>query len=436
MGLFRSQSQATMTDLEKDSRTLAWDAVFFSLLYNLTMPYFGLFAKEIGANDYQQSLITSLSQISAMVAMIPASLWIGTRGNLRKTQSVLALICGALFPVIAMVPYFGSFKVWIYLLLVGLTNLPWALYTIGMQSFYPTMFGGELRGAFSQRTRYATAYGNVALLISGILLQFLPQWIYPFDKAQMSILRQMLYQVFFASALLFSLFQYVCYRRLRTYQPRPQNSKVSWKQLGETTRQLLAYKRFKVFLWVAIFFHIVWYFGMTQLFVYLINYRNCNEFSYSLFNLAIGLGSMLTFKFWTQKMQDWGGAKVLGIGMLGIALNPLLMMLCPTQIYMVAWQFVFGMFNAAFTLALYDQLISNLPPQIVNRPLAISVYSTAVSVVAAIFPIVGIWVSRLFLQAIPDNASLAFSLAIGVSSLLRLFGAAGTLFLKKDKTTT
>ena len=85
-------------------------------------------------------------------------------------------------------------------------------------------------------------------------------------------------------------------------------------------------------------------------------------------------------------MVKIGRERALAVGALGYALYPLLTSLSPSIWWLVPWAALAGLFNAAMTVTLFDNLVSVTPDA--DRTNYIAVYNVAVNVALFAGPII------------------------------------------------
>nr|MDD6335506.1 hypothetical protein [bacterium] len=407
---------------ERDSRMLALEGAFGAFLINLISPFVSMFAKNLGAGDFQLGLLSGLPQLVGVLAMVPGALYLGSRRDQRRMVMLLALGMGIIYPLAALTPYAApAWRVWAYVAVISLVNWPASLYNVAMQSFVAEVFPGPMCApAYARRSRYQQIGSNLAILVGGVGLEYLPMAVSG-DPAQQGAIRQMMYQAFFASALVWSICQVIMLSRMRTYQPAGQSRRAGWEELRQTLKVLFTSKAFIGYLTVVLLFHISWHMGWTQFFIYQVDYRDCTEIWLASFTISFGMGSLLSYAWWSRRMQRHSSIMILVVGMAGLAFNPVGMMIAPTRLGMVVCQFIVGLTNGAFVLPLYDGMIRVLPGEIQNRSLAIAVYQTVLAISNAIFPVVGVWIYRGLGAWMPGATAIVLSLSM--TAFLRALAA-------------
>lgn len=130
---------------DKNALFILLEGIAFTMVVYLYNPYIQLFAKRMGAGDLHIALINSLPPLVAILVLIPCGFLI-ERLNRKKITTMFLIFLNSLFyAAIAFVPFMpDKLKVLVYVILIGLMNMPGSLYQTTWQPFSPMWrFGGR-----------------------------------------------------------------------------------------------------------------------------------------------------------------------------------------------------------------------------------------------------------------------------------------------------
>ncbi|MDG2835086.1 MFS transporter, partial [Vibrio parahaemolyticus] len=166
------------------------NGVFAAITFNLVNPYLAKFAERLGATDYQIAYLTSFPFFISIFAYIPGAILIESLSDKKKTTAVTMFIHKLFYLFLALLPFLkGINQASVFVILIGLMNLPGAIATMGYQSSIGDVFKIEDRGnAMGLRNKYSTIFALAVTFISGQLLTHIP-------KTNQDSIR--LYQIFF-----------------------------------------------------------------------------------------------------------------------------------------------------------------------------------------------------------------------------------------------
>ena len=379
---------------------------------NLVNPYFAKFAERLGATDYQIGLLTSLPHFVSIFAFIPGAILIESSNNKKQVTGTIMLIHKFFYLLLAAVPFFYNLnRANLFVILVGLMNLPGSIGTMGYQSSIGDVFPPRDRGlAMGLRNRYATIFSMIVTFVSGMLLTKIPK------NNDETIF---LYQIFFVIAFVVSLGEVIAYFKFKGMKKDRNNHHKYIDSLKETLKQIPKEKDFIIFTLCSLFFHIGWM-GAQPLFnIYSIKVLKANEIHLSAFSIASSISSVIAYTKWAKFADKKGNSFALSIAIFGMGITPILYALSSTIKQLVLFNIIIGISVAGTTLILFNQLLEVTPKK--NRTIYIAIYNTFIAVISAIAPMMGI--------SLKEATNIKISLVI--IGLLRI--TASIFFFLKDK---
>lgn len=388
------------------------NGILATVALNLVNPYFAKFAERLGATDYEIAYLTSLPHFVSIFAFIPGAILIESYKDKKKITGSIMTIHKLFYILLACVPFFkGVNQATLFVMLIGLMNLPGSIGTMGFQSSIGDIFLPEDRGkAMGLRNRYATIFGMMVTFLSGELLTRVP-------KTNEDAIH--LYQIFFAIAFLVSMGEVVSYFKFRGIKKKKSKDKHYIDCLKETLKNIPKEKDFILFSLCSIFFHIGWMGAQPLFSIYSIKVLKANEIWLSALSIASSISSIIAYTKWAKFADKKGNSLALSIAIMGMGITPILYALSNSIKQLVIFNVIVGISVAGTNLILFNILLEVTPKK--NRTIYIAVYNTFIAIISAIAPILGI--------AIKNATSIKVALVI--IGILRFI--ASIFFFMRDK---
>jgi len=128
------------SNLNYNKRINIINGALATIAMNLVNPYYSKFAERLGATDYQLAYLTSLPHLISIFAFIPGAILIESLANKQKTIGCTMLFHKLFFLLIAIIPFLNVNQASLFILMIGLMNLPSAIGTMGYQSSMGDVF--------------------------------------------------------------------------------------------------------------------------------------------------------------------------------------------------------------------------------------------------------------------------------------------------------
>lgn len=370
---------------DRNSMFIIFEGIAFTMVLNLYNPFIQMFAKRMGATDIHIALLNSLPPLVAIFVLIPCGILIEKINKKKQTVIFLIFLNSLFYAAIVFVPFISDqIKVVIYILLIGLMNLPGSLYVATWQSFYADTFSGSQASTiYSLRSKYGAFFGLLTVLLTGYLLTTLPK-----TEAGRLVVYQFFYAACFAISLLQLLFLSKVGQKHKTVTSDNYSQLISFKL--SDFRKIFSNRPFTAFCLCAFAFHFAWQMGWPLFFIYNADYARLNEFQFGLINVASGLSSFLSYSIWSKLMEKYGSRLIVFCGAIGLALNPLFFTAQLSFPIIIAVNILVGISASAFSLALFCGLLETLPDD--KKTVYTSVFNTLISITGFAAPLVGVWV--------------------------------------------
>ena len=397
-------------NLEKNCFLFMCEGAAGAIVLNLTNPFFSMFAKRMGAGDFQISLVSSLPALVGILALIPGALIVDKQSDKKNIVALLLIITAFMYPLAAMSTLTGSLRVYAFIVIIALLNWPLSVFNISWQSFFSDVLTlGNRTLTYTGRSKVATFLGVVTVLAAGLILSYLPRT---------DVDRIRIYQVFFFAAFFLALLQTCLLRRINGYslseKAAPSQTFIT---VTEGFRDFASNKPLLTFTAVSFLFHITWQMAWPLFFLYQVDFLHANEAWLSYVGVANGLAGVATYSFWGRMIQKKGSKWVLVIGGLGLAVNPILLISTNSLYIALVFHSLVGLTFSGFQLALFENLMEVVPKR--NKTLSIAIYTTLTSISGFVSPMLGVGIYKL--------TSIYFAMIL--SGILR-FGVVGLFYLR------
>ncbi|WP_423406761.1 MFS transporter [Heyndrickxia sp. MSNUG] len=372
------------------------NGVASTIVMSMSNNYFALFAIGVlGATNYQVGLISSLPQIIGMFAMILGTAIMSRLQEKKKFtgQSIFftrLFLIGMFFVIYLPVEY----RAWMFVLLVGLMNLPGSFAMLSWQSFIGDLVSDSRRsGFFSERNRVLTIAGMITTLMIGIALKW-------FDKVN-----PLPYQILFLMAFAFGVVEVFYLNR----HIEPQREVKTEKSKFNFGWDAYKYKPFIYFLICGLFFNFAWQLAWPLFNIYNIKVAHMTGFWISIITVANQIGQIISFKWWGRMADKHSNAKMLAFTAVGMATAPFLTILSTNMYYLTFVNFTSGLFVSGTVLLLFNQLLEVTREE--NRGSFIAQYNIMLAIIGFIAPQVGVYLLHL------SSVETAMNIASGLRAL-------------------
>ncbi|ARU60951.1 hypothetical protein CBW65_07530 [Tumebacillus avium] len=389
--------QEAYRNLRHNVRINTIQGIFAVLAQNLTAPFIPLFAiKVLEASDSQVAWLSSLPALTGILVLLPGALFIDRLVAKKKFTGSMIYLRGLFFLFLAILPFLSFdlyWMAWLFVLLIGLMNIPFSVYQLSWQSFIADVIPASQRArVFGSRNRITQGMGTITTIMTGVL-------IYLYGGAAWA------YQTIFALSFVVGILEATTLRKIK--EPELQADKKVhtlaelWKALGQE-------KRFLIFAMASAVFHFGWQMAWPLFNIYQVSpeYANMSALWVSVITVCNSLMGVLTYPWWGKVAQKIGHGWTLVIGTAGLATAPLLYSLTMNLWVLAAFNLWMGIFVACTVQTLFNRVLEVSPDD--KRALFIAMHSLVIGVTAIFAPQFGVWIMGLF------DLNFAFYISSGI----------------------
>ncbi len=357
----------------------------FSVMMGFFNPFMSVFAMALGATNYMVGLLVSLPAALGMIGQaIGALLSNGTRRQLRV---VVAWALGArlFFVLFILLPYLPVPQAWVFVIAVGLMNLPTSVANLSWTALVQRLFPPEYRGQiFGQRYAWNAAVTLAATTLGGYLLARLS---YPENYVVLNLL-----------AFLFLMVSLYCLTTLKeppaaatvTAEPEKRRAAVELRQALGRVRQNRPFVSFMAAIgafWFGLF--------MPQALYPILFVREMNMPTtwIGLLYAAGGLSAMLTYRFWGRFADRHGHLWTLALCVTLRPLHSFLYVFAHAPWSPALLELVFCSFVSGFDLCTFNSVLHLAPEK--DSPTYIAVFNILNGLFVLTAPMLGVWLASM-----------------------------------------
>lgn len=361
------------------------NGIFLALAVNLTHPYNAKFALRLGGSDYHVAMISSLPAVVAALSLIPLSIWIERAEDQQQRTAALMFTHKLFYLVMALLPFFkGIDQAAIFVLCVGLMNLPFAASQLGHQTCVGTVFTPEERAtAMSLRNRASDFARLIVMVITGQLMLWIP-------KTNQDYIH--LYQVFFVLAFVIGMGEVASFRMFKGAALKGNGKTTGENPLKAVLKRLPGERDFLIYTGCALIFYFGWQMGWPLFSLYQIQNLGADEFWLSLISVTASIFSILSVAFWARLADRKGNRIVIVITTFFMALTPVAFSMTKSLPMMAALQVIPGTATSGTILVLFNSLLEVTPEK--NRTIYLAIFTTATYISASIAPVFSVWIKN------------------------------------------
>ncbi len=369
--------------MKSNKRVNIINGIFLALALNLTKPYNAKFALRLGGSDYHVAMISSLPAIVAALSLIPISIWIEQAKDQQQRTATLMFLHKLFYLGMALLPFFhGVDQAAIFVLCVGLMNLPFAASQLGHQSYVGALFSPSERGhAMSLRNRFSDLARLLVMIATGQLMLWIP-------KTNQDFIH--LYQIFFLVAFVIGLGEVISFKWFSKIESPAKTEGGGLKLVQEVLTRLPKEKDFLLYTACALVFYFGWQMGWPLFSLYMIQDLGADEFWLSVISVTASLFSILSVTFWAKLADEKGNRTVIVMTTFLMALTPAVFALTKSLPMMALLQIIPGTATSGTILVLFNSLLEVTPTK--NRMIYLAFFTTAVNISASIAPVFSVWI--------------------------------------------
>lgn len=370
---------------QSNLRLFILNGIFSTVMLNLYNPFMVKFLERLGGDEFHISLLNSLPGFVGILASLPGAIYIirknqkSTKRHMIEFMSISRLLIVG-FAILVFVP--TKIAPWIFVILFALKSFPESVSQTAFQGFTGDLFDDSFRStAISLRNKLSTPLAMVVSLISGYMLRVMPKN----DDDRMFY-----YQIFFVVSMIFGICEVISFFYIR----EPINQvKATSLNLKAIFKEMRSHKKFISFTLSSLLFYFGWQMGWPLFNIYQVVDLGADELWLSIIFVVSSIGAYLGYGFWNKMIKKRGNAIVASITTLGMATNPVLVVLWPNLYWVTLVNFIMGFITAGNVTVLLNALLESSPQE--NRVVYVGTYNTLINISLFISPMVAHSVLRL-----------------------------------------
>ena len=156
----------------------------------------------------------------------------------------------------------------------------------------------------------------------------------------------------------------------------------SLASLKQVVNEIPKNKKFLIFTFASLFFHIGWIGAQPLFSIYTIKILKANESWLSAISIASATSSMLAYTKWPKIAEKLGEHVALTIAIIGMGITPILYALSNNLFMLVLFNIIIGVSVSGTNLLLFNILLNIIPNK--NLTIYIAIYNTLISIISEI----------------------------------------------------
>ncbi len=389
----RPDAPPVLAQVEANIRYLVWEITWFGVLWGALVAFLQVYIVRLGASSLLVGAITYGPALVGILWQMPAARLITRTGRRMAWVIGSGFAWRLTFLAIALIPF-------VFLRASAeITALVWVLgafaSSISNVAFLSMLADAVPADRMTQVVGWRIAgFGlanTITTLLGGQFLRLLP---FPLNY-------QILFLIGFAGAMI----SWFYVRRIHVADPPAVQGQQQtlWRDIG----RMLRYPRFGRFLGAVGVLQLALGMIAPLLPLYWVRNLDASDAQVSMI-MTVASGTLVIGSLLIRRLVGMlGRVSVLAVGVLGYILYPVLTSLTPSAWWLVPWAALAGLFNAAITVTLFDNLVSVTPTE--DRTNYMAVYNVAVNIALFAGPILAGVLARD-----AEGIVLALRLAAGV----------------------
>lgn len=360
---------------DSNIRFFILNGIFFTIMATLTKSYIPKFLYRIGGNDSDISLYNSFTGLATMISAIPAIVFANRSKNKKKTMTRFLLFSRfMIFPLIITPLLDVKIAPLVFIILISIMLIPDAIGSTVFQSFVGDAFLPERRSSALSYKSYYSSFIQIVLLIFLSLIFTLPVY----TDSQIILL----YQVFFVIGGIFGILEILSLLGIK------EENKINMVKFnyGEIFSSVFKNGRFLSFLFLSMFFHFSWYFGMPLFQIYQIKNLGANELWLSIFSIVSSIGMLFSYNYWNKTISIKGFSFTMILSSFILAISPLYFIISKTSFMLSIFSIPMGISTAGVTIAIFMGLLNNSPED--KRIAYVGIHSVFIGAMLFIAPLI------------------------------------------------
>ncbi|HVO68896.1 MAG TPA: MFS transporter [Aggregatilineaceae bacterium] len=363
----------TLPERQQDGLRSFWlDGLFSSLASGFTDPYYTLYMLSLRANNAQIGLVNTLTQLAGAAFAMPGAAIADRTGRYKRMALLAGLVSRLMWLVMLIVPWLlsGDAAVWTVLVawvaIAGMGALGNAAWTALSAELVPARLRG---GYFASRNIIMQLAQLLAIPVAGQLVNAIGE---PGG-----------YQVNFGLAFVAGTVSLYFYNRLPEHPPGPQTDRLRTREVLRRITQMPTFIRFVVAHAILMLGVMI---GGPFINVYMAEKAGFSVGTIGLVTTVGVLAGLVGMRLMGRVHDRFGIIRTMQFG-LGVPLIPVawLWVHHPWQGYLVSS--LSSLTWAGYNLGAFNLLLASTPDE--HRPRYIAIYTTIVSMVGAIGPLMG-----------------------------------------------
>jgi MFS family permease len=348
-----SQEQATIEQKKEKSRNYSiWDGSFWSVMYGFGESFFSAFAIFLKATNVELSFITAFPQTIGSFFQLLSGFFINLFGSRKKMVVFFAILQGLIHIPIALVYFFGNFKMSFLILFVSLYWVFGMIAGPAWTSWMGDLVDKDKRGSyFGLRNKITSFIAFLAYVLAGFILQ------------RYSVNPTLNYYGFLL------LFTISFFARMGSVLYLSKKYEPPFKLAKQELFGIITFFKkesktnFANLVFFLCFFNFGVYIAAPFFNAYMLNDLKFSYIEFTISTAIVIFAKILFIPVWGRAADKFGEKRVIQLTAILMPFVPLLWLFSPNFWYILAIQAFSGFVWAGFDLAVFNYILSSTEPE-------------------------------------------------------------------------
>ena len=348
-----------------------------------------LYATNLGATDSQIGMIQLVSNLAAVIFLLPAGIAADRTQNAKTLPTLMLLFLGGMLLLFGTVPAMGAQRMIFFFVFLALSAGTLVTYGSIWQAFFGDVTPIEQRNrAFAFRNRMVFVVATVAPMVFGGMLSATPD-----VSGKLNVLRGVFYSC--AAVCFFNAF---IVSRIpggrRSPEQLARTARVTPRAIASALGELAHNRRYLAYFIPVMLFYLSWHMDWSMWYIGQVRYIGMTEAQLSVYSAVCSITQLLAMGFFVRAVERRGHSFGFLIGAISLVVCPLGMLSCSlapaairSPLFIVVMCLIFTP-QCVLGLCLVQLLLNAVPER--NRSLCVSLSTMFFTLSNALMPYLGV----------------------------------------------
>lgn len=368
------------TKIKKSLKYSILDGTFYSAMVGFGESFLSAFAVFLKANNLQLGLLSSLPQTFGSLSQLYSNKLINLFKSRKKLAYTCVLLQALIYIPIALVFFFGKFRVFHLVLFVSIYWILGMIINPAWNSWMGDLVNEKERGSyFGKRNKIAGLTSFISFLTAGYILQ----------RFSDGITEYIGFIIIFSLALISRIISFIFLTK--KYEPKYEIVKEAQFSFIEFLKQA-RFRNYGLFVFYLSFMNFAIYVASPFFTPYMLYDLHFDYKTFTIITATSLLIKFLIMPLWGYLSDQYGTKKVLAVSGFLMPLVPLLWIFSKQVWYLILVQLYSGFIWAGFEIASFNFIFDTTTPQ--KRATCVAYYNVLNGIAIFLGAMIGAFIVR------------------------------------------